>query len=160
MEYLVPAGHQVLELPFTEPVPMVNVLTEETDAVVSGGTLVFADSQRLQGRSFRRWTGEGPAGSRLRVVLPGRQRAPEWILGALVAAVAIALAVAGWYFLTRGRTAGVSTDELLERVAGLDARYQGREAEVSGAEWRQYEAERARLKGLLESSLAARGPSQ
>ena len=160
LEYLVPAGHQVLELPFTESVPMLNVLTEEADAVVSGGTLVFADSQTLQGRSFRRWTGEGPAGSRLRVVLPGRPRAPEWILGALVAAVAIALAVAGWYFLTRGRTAGVSTDELLERVAGLDARYQGREAEVSVAEWRQYEAERARLKGLLESALAARGPSQ
>jgi hypothetical protein len=160
LEYLVPAGHQVLELPFTESVPMLNVLTEEADAVVSGGTLVFADSQTLQGRSFRRWTGEGPAGSRLRVVLPGRPRAPEWILGALVATVAIALAVGGWYFLTRGRTAGVSTDELLERVAALDARYLGREAEVPVTEWRRYEAERARLKGLLESALAARGPSQ
>jgi hypothetical protein len=160
LEYLVPAGHQVLELPFTEPVAMLNVLAEETDAVVTGGTLVFADSQTLQGRSFRRWTGEGPRGSLLRVVLPGRPRAPEWILATLVAAVAVALAVAGWYFLTRKRTAGVSTDELLERVAGLDSRYQGREAEVSAAEWRQYEAERARLKGLLESSLAVRGPSQ
>ena len=160
LEYLVPAGHQALELPFTEPVPMLNVLAEEADAVVSGGTLAFADSQTLQGRSFRRWTGAGPAGSLLRVVLPGRPRAPEWILGALVAAVAVALAVAGGHFLTRQKTAGVSTDELLERLAGLDARYQGREAELSLAEWRQYQAERARLKGLLESSLAARGPSQ
>ena len=160
LEYLVPAGHQVLELPFTEPVPMLNVLAEEADAAVSGGTLVFADSQTLQGRSFRRWTGAGPAGSLLRVVLPGRPRAPEWILAALVAAVAVALAVAGWRFLTRQKTPEVSTDELLERVAGLDARYQGREAEVSVAEWHQYQAERARVKGLLENSLAARGPSQ
>ena len=160
LEYLVPAGHQVLKLPFTEPVAMLNVLAEEADAVVSGGTLVFADSQTLQGRSFRRWTGEAPAGSLLRVMLPGRPRAPEWILAALVAAVALALALAGWHFLTRQKTAGLSTDELLERVAGLDAHYQGRQAEVPVAEWRQYEAERARLKALLESSLAARGPSQ
>jgi hypothetical protein len=160
LEYLVPAGHQVLKLPFTEPVAMLNVLAEEADAVVSGGTLVFADSQTLQGRSFRRWTGEAPAGSLLRVMLPGRPRAPEWILAALVAAVALALALAGWHFLTRQKTAGLSTDELLERVAGLDAHYQGRQAEVPVAEWRRYEAERARLKALLESSLAARGPSQ
>ena len=64
LEYLLPAGHQVLELPLTEAVPMLNVLAEETDVVVSGGTLVFADSQTLQGRSFRRWTGTGPAGGR------------------------------------------------------------------------------------------------
>jgi hypothetical protein len=53
-----------------------------------------------------------------------------------------------------------SSDELLERLAGLDARYQGREAEVSANEWREYQSERARLKSLLESSLAVRGPSR
>jgi predicted DCC family thiol-disulfide oxidoreductase YuxK len=160
LEYLVPAGHQVLELPLTEAVPMLNVLTEETEAVVRGGTLVFADSQILQGRSFRRWTGTGPAGSLVRVVLPGRPRAPDWILAALVAAVAVALAAAGWRLATRRVTPRGSTDELLERVADLDARYQGREAEVSAEEWRQYQSERARLKGLLESSLAVRGSSR
>src|SRR5919107_828614 len=45
LEYLVPAGRQVLELPLTEAVPMLNVLAEESEVVVSGGTLVFADSQ-------------------------------------------------------------------------------------------------------------------
>ena len=160
LEYLVPAGHQVLELPLTEPVPMLNVLAEEAEALVSGGTLVFADSQTLQGRSFRRWTGAGPAGSLLRVVLPGRPRAPEWILAALVAAVALALAAAGWRLATRQPTASASPDELLERIARLDARYEGREAEVPADEWRQYQSERARLKGLLESSLAARGSSR
>lgn len=160
LEYLVPAGHQVLELPITEAVPMLNVLAEERKTVVSGGSLVFADSQTLQGRSFRRWTGAGPAGSLLRVVLPGRPRTPEWILAALVAAVALALAAAGWRMATRTATAVASTDELLERVAGLDARYQGREAEVSPDEWRRYRSERARLKGLLERSLAARGSNR
>ncbi len=162
LEYLVPAGHQVLELPFTEPVAMLNVLAEEHDVIVSGGTLEFADSQSLQGRSFRRWTGAGPAGAVLRVVLPGAGRAPEWILGGLVAAVALALAIAGGRLMMRRATTGVSgsAEELLETLAGLDARYQGRQAEMSAGEWRHYESERARLKGLLESSLAARGRSR
>ncbi len=160
LEYLVPAGRQVLELPLAEPVPMLNVLAEEAEVVVSGGTLVFADSQTLQGRSFRRWTAESPAGSLVRIVLPGRPRAPEWILAALVAAVAIALALAGWRLATQKASPRASTDELLERIAGLDARYHGRVAETPAEEWRQYLSERARLKGLLESSLAARGRSR
>ena len=160
VEYLVPAGHQVLELRLMQAVPMLNVLAEEAEVVVSGGTLAFADSQTLQGRSFRRWTGAGSPGSLLRVVLPGRPRAPEWILAALVTAVALALAAAGWRLATRQATARESPDELLERVAGLDARYQGREAEVSADEWHQYRSERARLKSLLESSLAARGSNR
>lgn len=160
LEYLVPAGHQVLELPLTEPVPMLNVLAEESKAVVTGGSLVFADSQTLQGRSFRRWTGAGPAGTLLRVALPGRPLTPEWILAALVAAVAVALAAAGWRLATRKAPAYASTDELLQRVAGLDAHYQDRQSEVSPEEWRQYQAERARLKDLLESSLAGRGSNR
>jgi hypothetical protein len=156
LEYLVPAGHQVLELPFPEPVAMLNVLAEESDVIVSGGTLVFADSQTLQGRSFRRWTGTGPSGAILRVVLPGGRRAPEWILAGLVAAVAVALAIAGGRLMTRRVTTDASAEELLERLAGLDARYQGREPEVPAEEWRHYQSERARLKSLLESSLAVR----
>ena len=160
LEYLVPAGRQVLELQLSDSVPMLNVLAEEAKAAVSGGSLVFADSQTLQGRSFRRWTGAGPAGSLLRVVLPGRARTPEWVLAVLVGAVAVALAAAGWRFGTRRATVRASADELLERVAGLDAQYQGREADVSPEEWRHYQSERARLKGLLQSSLAGRGSNR
>ena len=160
LEYLVPAGHQVLELRLSESVPMLNVLAEEAKAVVSGGSLVFADSQTLQGRSFRRWTGAGSAGTFLRVVLPGRPRTPAWIVAALVVAVALALAAAGWRLATRPAGVRASTDELLERVAGLDARYQGRQGDVSAEEWHRYQTERARLKRLLESSLAARGSTR
>ncbi len=161
VEYLVPAGHEVLVLPFTEPVAMLNVLTEEKEATVSGGTVVFADSQTLQSRSFRRWSGTVPVGSSLQVVLPGRRRAPEWILMALVSVITLALAAAGWYFVTRpAEPVSVRADELLEEVAVLDARYLGREREVSADEWGSYQSERARLKTLLESSLAARRRSR
>jgi hypothetical protein len=160
VEYVVPAGHADLELPFAQPVAMVNVLAEESGASVSGGTLALADSQTLQGRPFRRWTGLVPAGGTLRVTLPGRQRAPEWLLAVLVAAVALVLTGAGWYFLLRRKESPrPSSNELLDAVAALDARYLGREAETSAEEWHNYQAERARLKAQFETSLAAGGGS-
>ena len=160
MEYLVPAGRQVLDLPFTQHVPMVNVLAEETEAVVSGGALVLADSQVLQGRSFRRWTGVVPVGSSLRVTLPGRERAPEWLLAALVTAVVGVLGGAGWYLVKRPVVPLASSAELLEAVAALDARYLAREAETPSDEWQFYQLERARLKGLCETALAVEGRSR
>jgi len=158
LEYLIPAGREVLALPFTSPVPMLNVLTEEGGAIVSGGTVAAADSQELQGRSFRRWTGDVPAGSALRVTLPGRGRAPEWLLAVLVGTVSLVLAGAAGYVLWNGaRTPTLSTGELLDAVAQLDARYRGRETETPADEWSAYQSERARLKAQLETSLAAEG---
>jgi hypothetical protein len=157
IEYLVPAGRQVLDLPFTQQVPMVNILAEEKDALVSGGTLALADSQVLQGRSFRRWTGIVPVGSSLRVTLPGRERAPEWLLAALVTTVVLVLGGAAWYLLKRPPVSAASSDELLEAVAALDARYLNREAETSADAWQFYQSERARLKALCETALAAKG---
>jgi len=156
--YLVPAGHEVIELPFTESVPMLNVLVEEKEAMVSGGTLALADSQVLQGRSFRRWTGVVPVGSSLRVLLPARGRAPEWLLAALVTTMALVLGGAGWHFVRRQpQLPQASSDDLLETVAALDARYLGREGETPADEWSSYQSERARLKNLFEASLAPGG---
>src|SRR5215213_1474789 len=42
IQYLLPAGSQVLDLPFAQTVPMVNVLAEEKKATAGGGTLVLA----------------------------------------------------------------------------------------------------------------------
>jgi hypothetical protein len=161
LQYLLPAGSPVLDLPFAQAVPMVNVLAEEKAATVSGGTLVLADSQVLQGRSFRRWSGAVPAGSSLRVVLPGRERAPEWLLAALVSMVVLVLSGGGWYFIRQqARVRPASPDDLLEAVAALDARYLGREADTAPQEWSSYTEERARLKRLLEASLAGRGSNR
>jgi hypothetical protein len=156
VQYLVPAGRQDLELPFQQPVAMVNVLAEERGVVVSGGSLVLADSQMLQGRSFRRWTGLVPVGSSLRVRLPAREGAPRWFLAGLVATVVLVLAAAGWYVMARQAGSPVaSPNDLLGAVAALDARYLGRESETPPQEWRSYQEERTRLKAQLETSLAA-----
>ena len=159
VQYAIPAGHNSLELRFSEPVSSVNVLAEENDIVVSGGNLALADSQVLQGRSFRRWTGAVPAGGTLRVALPGRGRVPDWLLLSLVAVVVLVLGGAGWYSLARRPgSRAASSAALLEAIAALDARYLGREGETSAEEWDSYQSERRRLKAELVAALAAGAP--
>ncbi len=158
VQYVIPAGRESIELPFTEPVAMVNVLAEEEGVNVSGGTLALADSQTLQGRSFRRWTGLVPVGSSLRVALPGQERAPEWLLAALVGAVVLVLVGAGWHTLfRRSESRMASPNELFDAIVALDTRYKGRESEISTDEWHRYQTERARLKAEFDTSLAAGG---
>jgi hypothetical protein len=161
VQYVVPAGRKDLELRFTEPVSTINVLAEENDVAVSGGSMARADSQVLQGRSFRRWTGAVPAGGTLRVTLPGRARVPEWLLPSLVAAVVLVLGGSGRHFLARqAASPAASPAVLLDAIAALDARYLGREGETPVEDWGSYQTERRRLKAQLEAALAAGAPGQ
>ena len=137
----------------------VNVLVEERDVRVSGGTLALADSQVIEGRRFRRWTGKVPAGGAVMLAVGrggGIVATSRRVLVPLVGAVALALALGAWRLLRRASRppARASADRLLDAIAALDARYAGREAETPAEEWRRYEAERARLKADAEAALA------
>jgi hypothetical protein len=156
VQYLVPSNRATLELPFQDSVSSVNVLTEERGARVTGGSLALADSQIIQGRAFRRWTGNVPAGGTVRVALPGVPHTPERVVALLVSVVVLVLGAAGWYRIRRRAppARAVSPEELVDAIATLDSRYLNREGEVPAAEWSSYLAERARLKDLLEASLA------
>jgi hypothetical protein len=162
IQYRVPPGRRVLELPVNQPGIRVNVLAEEPEVRVLGSGLALADSQVIEGRWFRRWTGVVPAAGNIRLLLPGADTAPAWLLAALVAGLGVSLAAAGWYLFARpsGRMTRIRPDELLDAIAALDARYLGRENETPAPEWNSYQAERARLKAELESSLAAGGWSR
>jgi hypothetical protein len=141
----------------------VNVLVEEDGARVSGGTLALADSQVIEGRRFRRWTGRAPAGGTVTVSFAGVAGRPSWrTLVALVFPVAAVLAFAAWRSVRRtGPPAPArSHGELLDAIAALDARYAGREAETEPDEWQRYQAERAALKARLESALAPGGANR
>ena len=157
VQYLLPSNQATVELPFQDSVSSVNVLTEERGARVTGGSLALADSQIIQGRAFRRWTGNVPAGGKVRVALPGVRHTPERLVALLVSVVVLVLGAAGWYRIRRRApaTRAASPEELVDAIATLDARYLGREGEVPAAEWSSYLEERARLKDLLEASLAA-----
>jgi hypothetical protein len=128
---------------------------------VSGGTLALADSQVIEGRAFHRWTGDVPPGGFVRLTLPALPRTPATVLAGLVAAVGLVLALAAWRILRRGQAGPApapppAADPVLDAIAALDARYAGRESETPAEEWQRYQAERARLKAELASSLATR----
>jgi hypothetical protein len=124
---------------------------------VAGPGLALADSQVIEGRSFRRWSGTVAAGGAVAVTFADvAGQATGRTLALLVAPVALILAFAGWRLVRRPRAvAPRGPDEaLLDQIAALDARYAGREAEAEPDEWRQYETERAALKARLEQALA------
>ena len=157
LEYPIPAGRANLSFPVGPDTVTLNVLIEEPEVRVSGGALVMADSQIIQGRSFHRWTGRMPGGGTVSLTLPHRGSGRSALI-ALVGTLALVLALAGWRLLARGRrtAAPVEADVLLDRLAALDARYAGREAAGGAEEWARYQAERARLKAEAERALAAR----
>jgi hypothetical protein len=156
VQYLIPSNRSSIELPFARSGAAINVLAEETGVRVSGSGVALADSQVLQGRSFRRWTGVAQPGAMVQILLPGTRSTPTWILVSLVGALLVVLAGAGWRLL-RGRAAPTSSrcGELLDAIAALDVRYRGREGDTPAEEWSAYLAERARIKAQLETSLAA-----
>ena len=165
-QYHLPGGRQAVELPVgAEPVAL-NVLLEEAGGSVSGPGLVESDSQSIEGRSFRRWTGDVPANAVIRIALPGAGASSMPVIAALVSVLALALLLAAWRILRRGPASAPASgrrddvDLLLNEIAALDARYQGREAELPSEEWDRYLERRAALKAEAAAALAraSRGP--
>jgi hypothetical protein len=156
VQYLSPSNLPVIKLPFDRSGVTINVLAEEAGVKVSGSEVALADTQVLQGRSFRRWTGVSQPGGVVRIQLPRTGRAPSWLLTLLVGTLTITLAGAGWRLLrTRSAAADPRTGELVDALATLDIGYAGRESETPADQWSSYLAERARIKAQLQASLAA-----
>jgi hypothetical protein len=133
------------------------VLTEESSVRVSAPGVAAIDTQVIQGRIFRRWTGTVSSPGVLRLTLPGLPLAPPWLVPGLIALLALGLLAGAWYGLGR-RAPHRSSDtspELVQAIAALDARFLGRREEMAAEDWAAYQAERARLKRELESALAA-----
>jgi hypothetical protein len=155
LEYMIPGDRRTVEFPL-DTGGMVNVLIEERAAKVDGGTLALADSQLIEGRWFRRWSGRIVQQSGMRLTLPEVGRTPRLLLAGLVAAVALVLGLAAWRVATRreARPPSAASLQLIEALAELDARYAGGESGVPAEEWSRYQEERTRLKAALEAALA------
>jgi hypothetical protein len=154
-QYHVPSGSRTVEIPVgAEPVAL-NILLEEAGAEAAGPGLAPADSQTIEGRAFRRWAGDLPAGAVVRVTLPAAGSPGAPLLAALVGVLALALAAAAWRLVPR-RAAAVSQsrDRVLDEIAALDARYGGREADTPADEWARYLERRSELKAELGGALA------
>ncbi|HKU60618.1 MAG TPA: hypothetical protein VJQ44_05320, partial [Gemmatimonadales bacterium] len=90
LQYRMPARERKLELAIPSGA-RVNVLVEEAGSRVTGPVAV-ADSQELQGRSFRRWTGVPAAAGRITILLPEPPGAGQRWLAPLVGLLAVGLA--------------------------------------------------------------------
>ncbi|MEO8031005.1 MAG: hypothetical protein ABJC74_14195 [Gemmatimonadota bacterium] len=155
--YALPATIRRLPLQFEEPVSEVNVLVEDRDAEVTGGTLARADTQVIEGRTFRRWAGAMPAVGLIVVGFPG-SGSPVWLLPGLVALIGLALLVsAGWLIKRRAPPAPSRRIDLVGAIAALDARYLGHQDEVPAAEWQRYLEQRTALKQRIELAQAKPG---
>lgn len=153
--YSIPAGQAKLAIPISVPVAEVNVLIEDLDARLTGGTLSAADTQLIEGRSFRRWSGALAGPGTITVTFAGASRF-RWALPALVVLIGLVLAFATWRVAARtGGRGAAPTEDFIGSIAALDARYLGREAELPSEEWQRYQAERRRLVEL--ASLARPG---
>jgi hypothetical protein len=157
--YTLPPGPRSIRIPVADSIPAFDVLLEEANARASGGTIAEADTQQVEGHTFRQWIGMVRRGDTVEIRF-GTLGNPRLLLPALVALVGLGLVTTALVLLRR-RPAGVAPsgapEDVLSRLAKLDARYAGRAGEVPPEEWQQYRTERARLKSELESSLAGRG---
>ena len=160
LQYHMPAGSREMRLPI-QPGARTNVLVEEAGIRVTG-PLAVADSQQIQGRSFRRWSGEPTAAGTITIISPQPPGAGQRWLAPLVGLLALGLGAATWWALRRRVPAPVSAggsrdaSSILETLAELDARYAGRDADTPPDEWSAYQERRARLKAELAAALAAR----
>lgn len=154
LEYLLPASGE-LSVRFPDDSVATNVLIQDPTAHVVNPTMALVDTQTIEGVSFRRWVGVPRASSLVKVTFgraPGD--VPGWLLPGMVGLMGAGLLFGAWRL--RSRQGSASLETLTDRIAQLEARYQGREAEVSAEEWHRYLAERDQLRAELERHLAAR----
>jgi hypothetical protein len=159
--YNLPPSPGTVRFPATDSIGIVNLLLEESALTARGGTLVRGDTQAIEGRTFRQWTGAVPAGAAIEVDFPGNPN--RGILPALVGGMALVLGAVLFRALRRAPQTGkvavpAAPESVLDRIAALDARYNGKEAVVPAAEWAGYLAERQRLKDELSKDLARQPP--
>ena len=157
-QYLIPGDRSSIDIPPFGVGAPVNLLIEEPSVIVSGDDLAVRDSQRIEGRTFRRFSGAVAEGGFIRVTLPHPRATGRWVLLGLVLLLALALAGASWRMWHAHQPVRDHTAALLDAIAVLDARYGARQGDTSPEEWDRYRQERARLKAALERSLAAGGP--
>jgi hypothetical protein len=136
------------------------VLLQPGDGTVRTKGFTAVDSQQVEGRMYRRWTGSfaGPGTVEVRFANPAGSNA----LVPLVALLAMTLGVLAAFVLRRRRPAPALSpadrvSRLVEQIASLDATYTGRQSAVAADEWDRYQADRARLRHELDAALAARG---
>ncbi|NOT07363.1 MAG: hypothetical protein HOP28_04070 [Gemmatimonadales bacterium] len=162
LQYRIPGEISKFRVPAGGVRDSVYVLLEEPSATVGQAGFVPLDSQTIEGRSFRRFGGTLGGAAVLDISLPGRPLSSNQTLVLLVAFAGTAFALLAAILVRRRRAipavAPVDPAVLADRVARLDAAYEGRAGDVPADEWSRYQTERAALRDELARALASRRP--
>ena len=162
--YQLPRDALPLSLALDEPTGVLEVLTEEPRATVTGGNLTEVAPTATAGRTFRRFLAQNvPTQSTIRVDVPYSLGDSRWRWFAAVAVVCGLAMLGSIVVATRRRrvvagTAPASpyrreTEALLQAIATLDAAFE-RNADPTADDRARYDAERAQLKTRLAAALA------
>jgi hypothetical protein len=161
IQYVMPAAVGTLTYRFDERINGINVLVEEPEATVTGGTLAQTDSVTfIQGRPFRHFNGVVDSGDVVVVKVPAPLRlARGWLIGLIALFGAALLAALVWALW--GPRRGMSPhgpqpdapEALLTRLAQLDDQLELLPAQAE-AERTPLLEERARIKAQLAEALA------
>jgi hypothetical protein len=164
IQYVMPAAVGTLTYRFDERINGINVLVEEPEATVTGGTLAQTDSVTfIQGRPFRHFNGVVDSGDVVVVKVPAPLRlARGWLIGLIALFGAALLATLVWALRGPGRGtsphgpepgAPDAPETLLTRLAQLDDQLELLPAQAEADRTPLLE-ERARIKAQLADALA------
>ncbi len=154
--YAVPSKLADFTATLDEPVASLAVLVEG-DQPVRVEPLEALGTRSAEGRTFQTFRGRDlRSGTVIRVRATGGWSTLDVALAGLVALMVTALGWAALRLRMRPAPAGDvrRADALAAEIAGLDARYQGREPDVPAAEWQGYLERRRQLKSELKAALA------
>jgi hypothetical protein len=157
LQYRLPPDLTTLRVPMGEGADSVQVFLEETSAQIRTGGLTAGQTQTIEQRSFRLWSGRGGAGTEIDIRFSKPILTPGQTVALLVVAATSAFVVLALLLVRRGRAAPAPAPlSLADRIARLDLQYAGREGDVPAEEWRRYQESRAALRAELARALAGR----
>lgn len=155
LQYHIPGALRSFSVPAAAGTDSVFVLLEESSARIVTPRMTVSDSQRLDGRPFRRWAGVMGNAASLEVRFAPPPLSPRRVLLLLVALLGLGFLALSFAALRRHRPLATAPYPLVDAIARLDAAYLERGGAHSPEEEEHYRAERARLKEALGRALAA-----
>ena len=100
--YVLPRSVGTLSLPIDQPTAELDLLIEDTTAVVSAPSLVAGDVEEIENRTFSRYrTGPLTTGAAVSIAFPAAPFRAERLLPALIGAIVLALGAGLWIALKR-----------------------------------------------------------
>lgn len=159
LQYRIPGSLRRFSVPAAEGTDSLFVLLEDPRARVASPSLAIADTQRLEGRLFRRFAGRTGGVAAIEISFPAAPVSPGVVLAVLVTLSGLAFAaLAALLLKRRALPQGRHPLDLADQIARLDAAQLLRGEPDSAEQRERYLAERARLVAALARALAATRP--